>query len=217
MHQSEPGRPTRCVAAHAAAAAVPCSVPASVPPVRPGGEPAASRRRGEPVRRLAAAALTAFAVLAVGCGDRGASAQGGAPAAGTKGPGGAPGAGGPPPAMPVTVVEAVPRKVPITIEAVGQTEGSREVEVRARVTGVLQQQLFREGEVVKAGAPLYRIDPAPFQIALEQARAALAQETAILEQARREAARTGPLAEQRAISQKEADDARSAVARIEAS
>lgn len=177
--------------------------------------PAPARRSGS-VRVLAAAVLAACALAATGCGDKKAEAQ--APAAG-KGPGGpgGPAAGGPPPAMPVTVVEATPRKVPVTIEAVGQTEGSREVEVRARVTGVLQQQLFREGEVVKANAPLYRIDPAPFEIALEQARAALAQETANLEQARREAARTGPLAEQRAISQKEADDARSAVARIEAS
>ena len=144
------------------------------------------------------------------CGDRGAAGPGGA------GPGG-PGAGGPPPAMPVTVLQVEPRRIPITIEAVGQTEGSREVEIRARVTGVLQQQLFREGESVKAGQPLYLIDPAPFEIALEQARAALAQENASLEQARREAARTAPLAEQRAISQKEADDARSAVARLEAS
>ncbi len=176
----------------------------------PSRAPAA---RSAHLRGLASVALVAGALLAAGCGERGAGAQ--APPSG-KGPG-APGAGGPPPAMPVSVVEAQPRRVPVTIEAVGQTEGSREVEVRARVTGVLQQQLFREGEPVKAGAPLYRIDPAPFEIALEQARAALAQESANLEQARREAARTGPLAEQRAISRKEADDARSAVARIEAS
>ena len=166
------------------------------------------------VRLLLAAAVLGAAGLLAGCGDRGAPAPGTAGAPQSKGPGGAP--GGPPPAMPVTAVEAVARKVPVTIEAVGQTEGSKEVEVRARVTGVLQQQFYREGEVVKAGAPLYRIDPAPFEIALEQARAAVAQETANLEQARREAARLGPLAEQRAISRKEADDARSAVTRLEA-
>jgi membrane fusion protein (multidrug efflux system) len=209
MLQSEPGRPTRSVAAFAAMAAAASAAPIAV-----------TRAPRVRARRLAAAAITACALLAAGCGERGPGTQGGAPAAGAKGPAGpagAPGAGGPPPAMPVTVIEAAPRKVPVTIEAVGQTEGSREVEVRARVTGVLQQQLFREGESVKAGAPLYRIDPAPFEIALEQARAALAQENANLEQARREAARTGPLAEQRAISQKEADDARSALARIEAS
>jgi membrane fusion protein (multidrug efflux system) len=185
------------------------------PCARTASSPSRSRAPGAgwaSLRGLVAATLVGGALLAAGCGERGAGAQ--APAAG-KGPG-APGAGGPPPAMPVTVVEAQPRRVPITVEAVGQTEGSREVEVRARVTGVLQQQLFREGEPVKAGAPLYRIDPAPFEIGLEQARAALAQESANLEQARREAARTGPLAEQRAISRKEADDARSAVARSEA-
>ena len=167
-------------------------------------------------RSRALAALAACAALALalaGCGDRGTGAPGAGAPPGKGGPGGA---GGPPPAMPVTVVEAAPRKVPVTIEAVAQTEGSREVEVRARVTGVLQRQTFNEGEVVKAGTPMFRIDPAPFEIALEQARAALAQETASLEQARREAARTGPLAEQRAISQKEADDARSSVRRFEA-
>jgi membrane fusion protein (multidrug efflux system) len=186
-------------------AAGPCARIASFPSLPPA-------TRCSWTRGLAAAALAIGALLAAGCGERGTGAP---PPAPGKGPG-APGAGGPPPAMPVGVVEAQPRRVPVTIEAVGQTEGSREVEVRARVTGVLQQQLFREGEPVKAGAPLYRIDPAPFEIALEQARAVLAQESASLEQARREAARTGPLAEQRAISRKEADDARSAVARIEA-
>jgi membrane fusion protein (multidrug efflux system) len=118
--------------------------------------------------------------------------------------------------MPVTAIEVQPQPVPVTVEAVGQTEGSREVEIRARVSGVLQRQFHREGEVVRAGAPLFQIDPAPFEIALEQARAALATETANLEQARRESARLAPLADQRAISRKEADDARSASSRIEA-
>jgi membrane fusion protein (multidrug efflux system) len=159
--------------------------------------------------------VATLGVLLAGCGER-AGTSGAPPAAGAPAQGKGPGAGGPPPAMPVTALEVRPQRIPVTIEAVGQTEGSREVEVRARVTGVLQQQFHRDGEVVKAGAPLYRIDPAPFRIALEQARAALAQETASLEQARREAERLGPLAEQRAISRKEADDARSSASRFEA-
>lgn len=177
------------------------------------GDRARTVRSVAPRTRFVLAALAACVALAA-CGERGTGAQppGGAPAKG--GPGGA---GGPPPAMPVTAIEAKPQRIPLTIEAVAQTEGSREVEVRARVTGVLQKQSFAEGEVVKAGTPMFRIDPAPFEIALDQARAAAAQETANLEQARREAARTGPLAEQRAISQKEADDARSSVRRFEAS
>jgi membrane fusion protein (multidrug efflux system) len=73
--------------------------------------------------------------------------------------GGAPGKGGPGgamPAMPVAVVKTTQRNVPILLEAVGRAEGSREVEVRARVSGLIEQQRYREGDRVKAGAPLFR-------------------------------------------------------------
>ena len=107
---------------------------------------------------LLASSLVALALVGAGC-DRSASgpAPGAAPAA--------------PPPLPVTVVEMQPRSVPIVLEAVARTEGSREVEVRARVAGILERQLFREGEPIRAGAPMYRIDRAPFEIALAQARA----------------------------------------------
>lgn len=128
-----------------------------------------------------------------------------------------PGGGGPPPAMPVAVVAAKLSSVPVLLEAVGRAEGSKEVEVRARVTGLIEQQRYREGDRVKADAPLFVIERAPFEIALAQARAALAQEQARLEQARREAKRLAPLAEQRAISQREFDDAASTLRFAEAS
>ena len=128
-----------------------------------------------------------------------------------------PGGGGPPPAMPVAVVAAKLSSVPVLIEAVGRAEGSKEVEVRARVTGLIEQQRYREGDRVKANAPLFMIEQAPFEIALAQARATLGQEQARLEQARREAKRLGPLAEQRAISQREYDDAASTLRLVEAS
>ena len=131
------------------------------------------------------------------------------------GPGHGPG-GGPPPAMPVAVVAARLSSVPVLIEAVGRAEGSKEVEIRARVTGLIEQQRYREGDRVKANAPLFLIEQAPFEIALAQARAALGQEQARLEQARREAKRLGPLAEQRAISQREYDDAASTLRLVEA-
>src|SRR5690606_36238280 len=83
------------------------------------------------------------------------------------------GAGGP---LAVSAVEVAPRPVPVTFEAVGRTEGSREVQVRARVAGVLEAQLFAEGDSVKAGTPLFRIERAPFEIELAQARAQLAAE-----------------------------------------
>lgn len=132
-------------------------------------------------------------------------------------PGHGPGGGGPPPAMPVAVVAARLSSVPVLIEAVGRAEGSKEVEVRARVTGLIEQQRYREGDRVKANAPLFVIEQAPFEIALAQARAALGQEQARLEQARREAKRLAPLAEQRAISQRESDDAASTLRLVEAS
>jgi membrane fusion protein (multidrug efflux system) len=136
--------------------------------------------------------LLALALLG-GCGKDGQPA--GAPAAGA------------PPAMPVTVVQAQPQSVPTVIEAVGQVEGSKDVEVRARVAGILTKQLYKEGDKVKEGTVLFTIDREPYEIALMQARAQLAQNKADLEQARREVKRLQPLVEQRAVSQKDLDDA----------
>lgn len=112
-----------------------------------------------------------------------------------------------PPALPVTVLRVEQKAVPIVFDAVGQTEGSREIEVRARVSGILEKRVYNEGDRVKAGAVLFKIDRAPFEIALKQARAALAEEQARLEQARRDADRLRDLAEQRAIGQREYEQA----------
>ena len=114
------------------------------------------------------------------------------------------------PAVAVTTIEVAPRAVPVSFEAVGRTEGSREVQVRARVSGIIEQQLYNEGDAVQAGAPLYRIERAPFEIELAQARGTLAQEVARQELAQQESERLKGLADRRAISQKEADQASSA-------
>lgn len=119
------------------------------------------------------------------------------------------GKGNAPAAVAVTAIEVAPKAVPIAFEAVGRTEGSREVQVRARVAGIIEQQLYNEGDAVKAGAPLYRIERAPFEIELQQARGVLAQETARQELAQQEQERLKGLVERRAISQKEADQAAS--------
>ncbi len=121
------------------------------------------------------------------------------------------------PPMPVTVRSVTLQTVPVLVDAVGQAEGSKEVEVRARVGGLIERQLYTEGDRVKAGAPLFAIERAPFEIALATAKAALAQEQAKLEQAQREAKRLKPLAEMQAISQREADDAATAQRSAEAS
>jgi membrane fusion protein (multidrug efflux system) len=107
----------------------------------------------------------------------------------------------------VSVKRLEPRRVPIALEAVGQAEGSREVEIRARVAGILEKRLYTEGAPVKAGQTLFVIDRAQHEIALAQAQAALSLERARQEQARREAERLKSLSDNRAISQREYDDA----------
>ncbi|MCX7670377.1 MAG: efflux RND transporter periplasmic adaptor subunit [Anaerolineae bacterium] len=116
-----------------------------------------------------------------------------------------------PAALPVQVRVMQEQVLPLTLEAVGQAEGSKQVEVRARVTGLIERQRYQEGEAVRAGAALYQIERALFEIALQQARAHRAKQQAQLEQARREHERLRPLAEAQAISRREADNAQSAL------
>ena len=115
--------------------------------------------------------------------------------------------GGNIPGLPVQVLTVKQQMVPVSLEAVGQAEGSLEVEVRARVSGILERKLYDEGKYVQAGDPLYKIERAPYEISLQRAKANLAQRQAQLEQARREAQRLQPLAKDKAIAQREYDDA----------
>lgn len=118
---------------------------------------------------------------------------------------------GPPayPPAPVAVMTVAPADVPVEFEYVGQTAGFREVEIRARVTGILLRRNFVEGSLVKAGQSLYTLDLAPYQIAAARAEAALASAEARLAQSQRQAARLKPLIEANAVSQKDYDDATS--------
>jgi len=121
-------------------------------------------------------------------------------------------AGGPPggfPPAPVSVVTTETRDVPITLEYTAQTAGYREVEVRARVSGILLKRNYREGGPVRQGESLFTIDPAPFQLAAARATADLGVAEARLEQAQRELARLKPVHDAKAVSQKEYDDATS--------
>ena len=121
-----------------------------------------------------------------------------------------------PQTVPVTVVRVQPQRVPISLEAVGQAAGSREVEVRARISGIIERRLFTEGAPVKAGTVLFVIDRATYEIAVAQAKAALAQERARADLAAREAERLKSLATARAISQREYDVAQSQVQQVAA-
>lgn len=107
----------------------------------------------------------------------------------------------------VTLATIQPTSIPVSFEYVGQALGSKEVEVRARVGGILEKRLFKEGAPVKGGQTLFVIDPKPLEAQAASAEAELARTQAQLSQATREAARLKPLAEKKAIGQKEYDDA----------
>ena len=117
----------------------------------------------------------------------------------------------------VSVVEVQPATIPVSYEYIGQTVGSREVEIRARVTGNIEKRLFEEGALIKAGQPLFQLDArtlaataASAKAAVATAEANVAKAEASAAQAQRESNRLIGLAEQHAISRKEADDASSA-------
>ena len=118
----------------------------------------------------------------------------------------------PPVAAPpeVYVTPVIQQDVPVYLDIAGQTAGFQDVDIRARVEGFLQTVDFREGSFVKKGTLLYTIDPKPFEAALAGAQGDLETARARLEKATNDVNRYTPLAAQRAVSQKELDDARSA-------
>ena len=129
---------------------------------------------------------------------------------------GANGSAGMPP-MPVSVLTVQPTTVPISTEAVAQTEGAKQVEIRPRIGGILLKKLFEEGVEIKAGKAMFQIDPVPFQLAVSQAKAQQANKKARLTQTQREAARLKSLLSTKSISQREYDNAVSDVAMAHAS
>jgi membrane fusion protein, multidrug efflux system len=116
----------------------------------------------------------------------------------------------PPPPPEVQVAAVVQKDMPVYIELVGATSGSEDVEIRARVEGYLVSVNFTEGSFVKKGQLLYKIDPQPLQAALAQAQANLETARAGLDKTNNDVNRYKPLAEQKAVSQQELDNALSA-------
>ena len=115
-----------------------------------------------------------------------------------------------PPAAPppeVLVATVVQRDVPITLELVGQTRGSEDVEIRARVEGFLEEVAFAEGSLVRKGQLLYRIDPRQLQATLATAEADLETWKSRLVKTENDTRRLTPLAKQQAVSQQELDNA----------
>lgn len=144
-----------------------------------------------PKLRTVLGSLTILALLS-GCG-----AKDGAPAAG------GPGAGSKPPPPEVGVVTVALQPVALQTELPGRVEAVRVAQVRARVNGVVQKRLFREGSEVKAGQKLFQIDAAPYQAAVDSAQALLAKAQANLTQAAAQAERYKPLVAANAVSKQE--------------
>jgi membrane fusion protein (multidrug efflux system) len=142
-----------------------------------------------PVKKMTIVALASAALMAAACGKKEQVA-------------------GPPPE--VYVADVVQKDVPVYTEVVGQTRGSQDVEIRARVEGYLNSVNFTEGTFVAKGVPLYQIDPLPLKAALANAKADLATAEARLGRTNNDVARYRPLAEQQAISRQELDNALSA-------
>ncbi len=107
----------------------------------------------------------------------------------------------------VGVVTVTPRPYTLTTELPGRTSAYLVAEVRARVSGIVLDRLFEEGSEVKEGQPLYLIDPAPYQAALDSAKAVLARAEASHASARLQAERYEALFKANAISRQEFEDA----------
>lgn len=107
----------------------------------------------------------------------------------------------------VSVIEVKAKDTPIYIEFVGKTVSSRKVEIRSRVEGFLDAITYKEGSLVEKGQILFQMDRKPFQAKLDAAKAELQQQIARKQNAKANLDRVKPLAEKRAVSQKDLDDA----------
>lgn len=109
--------------------------------------------------------------------------------------------------MSIGVVEVEQRDTRITQEFVGQTRGSTDIPIRARVEGFLESRNFREGGEVEEGQLLYTIDARPFLAKVVEAEGRLAESRTMLAKSRADLARIRPLAEMKAVSQQDLDAA----------
>jgi membrane fusion protein (multidrug efflux system) len=137
-------------------------------------------------RRAGGALLVAATVSLAACGSSGQSTPQAAP-------------------PPVTVVAVQPQQVALTSSFTGRLSAYREANVLARVSGVLLRRLYKEGTEVKTGQPLFEIDPAPYQAALDAAAAALAQARASAVNAHTNAQRDRDLISSHLVSEQQLD------------
>lgn len=146
----------------------------------------------------ALAVVTTIGLLLAGCGPRG--------------PHGAQQMGPPE----VSVVTIKTERLVLTTELPGRTAAYRLAEIRPQVNGIILKRAFTEGSNVKAGDLLYQIDPAPYQAAYDQAKAAVAMAEANLPAVRSREERFKELVASRAVGQQDYDDALAALRQVEA-
>lgn len=118
--------------------------------------------------------------------------------------------GGAPPPPEVVVATAEHGNLALDLAYSGRAVGSREVEVRALVGGILRERRFEEGRAVQQGDVLFLIEPEPYRVAVDRAQAELNVERARLAEARRQRDRLLSLLDRNLVSQQQLDEAISA-------
>ena len=145
---------------------------------------------------MTAAVIIVFCLILIGCGQKK--------------------TGGAPPMPEVAVMTIQTKPVVTTTELAGRTSANLVAEVRPQVSGIIQKRLFTEGSDVKTGQVLFQIDPALYQVALDNAKAALARSEAQLSTTQLRASRFKDLLVQKAVSQQDYDDADAALKQVQA-
>jgi multidrug efflux system membrane fusion protein len=147
--------------------------------------------------------IVVTALSCIACGQSGAAADASATAGTAAGAGGRRGGG--PAAVPVLTAKALQKDVPQVVQTVGTVEAYSTVEIRPQVSGQLLKVSFVEGQEVKAGDPLFTIDPQPYQVAVSQAEATLAKDNAQADNAEAMRKRNQDLLARGIISQQDYD------------
>ncbi|MGL4728784.1 MAG: efflux RND transporter periplasmic adaptor subunit [Bosea sp. (in: a-proteobacteria)] len=125
--------------------------------------------------------------------------------------------GGPPQAMPVQVGTPIARKITLWDEYTGRFEATEQVEIRARVSGFIDQIHFRDGQMVKKGDLLFSIDPRPYQLAAEASKAEVARAKAQVQLAVNEVERAEGLTRNQTITARDVDQRRANLSSARAS
>jgi membrane fusion protein (multidrug efflux system) len=117
----------------------------------------------------------------------------------------------------VGIVTLMSTPVSVVSELTGRTTAAMSAEVRPQVGGIIQKRLFKEGDTVKAGQPLYQIDPASYRASVDEASAALKQAQALVQADCQKAQRYAQLVKDDGVSRQDAEDAKSTCAQDRAS